>query len=100
MDQTDDKKIIRFTGIEKNETFPPGMRIRTMHFYAPAISLVDGRFASLHVGHVFEKPATLEEAVAVIEDVKNNYGIEGKVNGDYVFIPWPCAAIYFDLVKG
>jgi hypothetical protein len=99
MDKPDDKKIIRFTSKGKNKPFPPGMRIQSMHFYAPAINVIDGPLTTPCVSHVFEKPATLEEAVEVIKNVSNNLGIEGKVGKNYVFIPWPCAAIYFDLMK-
>jgi hypothetical protein len=99
MDKKNDENIMRFPSKGKNSSSHPGIRIRSMRFYAPAIKLVDGSFASPWVDHNFEIPATEEEAAGIIKNIINCGGIEGRIGDDHIFVPWPCAAVYFKLIE-
>ena len=77
----------------------PTMRFRAIFFFGPMIELRDGVYVSPHMKHDFEVPATEEQARKVVDDFAKAGGIMGRTEDYYVFIPWPCAAVYFEIDK-
>ena len=98
-DKKDDKSnVVQFLNREGNKFFPPTVRIKAVIFYGPAIKQLSGEHVSPCVSHIFEVPVTEEQALKAIEGHINRGGIVGKIDDGFVFIPWPCAAIFFEVV--
>ena len=96
-DNKDDKSnVVQFLNREGNKFFPPTVRIKSINLYGPAIKHVKWGHASPWLSHTFEAPITGEQACRVIEKYIQNGGVMGKIGEEFVFIPWPCAAIYFE----
>lgn len=98
-DNKDDKSnVVQFLNREGNKFFPPTMRIKAVIFYGPAIKQINGQNVSPCVSHTFEVPVTEEQAAKAIEGHISRGGIMGKIEEGFVFIPWPCAAIFFEIM--
>lgn len=94
-----DRKIVNFPGSRTDGFFPPGTRIRSITLYGPAIRLVDGGFLSPHISLEFREPVVEEEALAMVEKISNGRGFMTKIDEAPVFVPWPPAAIHFEIAE-
>ncbi len=96
----DDKKIVMFPGC-KIEDFPsPSDRIRSILFYGAAIMTRNDQTISPCVAHDFEEPVTWEKAIEILNKCISAGGVtSGRIANNAVFIPWPCAAVYFEFAE-
>lgn len=90
-DQTEGKAVVL--------DFPKDRRLRiaSMTFYGPAIMTLDGLNISPSVVFDFQKkPITELEAHELVQSIKDKGGVLGQ---HHFFIPWPCAAVHFEIVE-
>lgn len=96
---TDDNISVLPNRSSKNY-MPPTTRVRAINFFAPVIaSPVDGKRISPSAAQQFDPPVLEEEAFKIVNLVRDAGGAMCRqLDGAWVFIPWPFAAIYFEIV--
>lgn len=81
---------------------PPTTRVLRIHCCAPVVISPVDEIRTIPEGTFrFDPPATEEQAFEFINKIRDGGGMmfrrpEGE--GIWIFIPWPCAAIYFETV--